>query len=93
MNITVNGAGIDKAIIKHQNFKFVKEVEMEEYGVRITLYPYRHNYATTQVIYTKLVVDEMSIYDTLEEMSRALSDWIENETTECERIFAELTSI
>ena len=35
----------------------------------------------------------MSIYDTLEEMSRALSDWIENETTECERIFAELTSI
>ena len=38
MNITVNGAGIDKAIIKHQNFKFVKEVEMEEYGVRITLY-------------------------------------------------------
>lgn len=35
MNITVNGAGIDKAIIKHQNFKFVKEVEMEEYGVKL----------------------------------------------------------
>lgn len=86
----------DNEIMKfeYKGFKFEKIIEMEELGVRFTVRPYLKNYAATKPIFTILIVDESYLYNDLaSDMTHALNEWIENETSELDKIFAYLKEV
>lgn len=86
----------DNEVIKfeYHGFKFEKIIEMEEIGVRFTVRPYLKNYAATKPIYSILIADESYLYDNvINDMTHAINEWIENETSELDKVFAYLKEI
>lgn len=75
--------------IVFRGFNFLKIVEKEELGVRLTVSPL---WDKDDVIYTCLIVDESYLYDLSEMINHELSMWIDENTSEIERIFAQLTN-
>lgn len=73
---------------KYKGFDFLKVVEKKEIGVSLTITPLLDK---EDVIYTCLIVDESYLYDLAEVIDNELTMWINNNTNELERIFAQLT--
>lgn len=73
---------------KYKGFDFLKAVEKKESGVLLTITPILDK---DEVIYSCLIVDESYLYDLAEVIDNELAMWINNNTSEIERIFAQLT--
>ena len=73
-----------------KGFNFLKIVEIEDIGVRFKISPI---WDKDDVIYTCLIVDESYLFDLSEVIEHELSMWINDNTSEIERIFAQLTNI
>lgn len=75
--------------INHRGFDFVKDVELTEYGVQFTVSPVNSN----EVIYHRLIVDGMFIDDLLIDLEQELNVWIDENTSENERLFVRLKAL
>ncbi|MFC6402912.1 DUF1108 family protein [Mammaliicoccus sciuri] len=76
-----------EVVMKYKGFDFLKIVEKEELGVLLKISPL---WDKEDVIYTCLIVDESYLYDLAEMIEHELSMWIDENTSEIERIFAQL---
>lgn len=74
---------------KQQGFNFMMKLEMQGTGVNVIVTPYQNN----DIIYELLIYD-MDYLPTFEhELSIALDRWIEDNTTEQDKIMAYLSSV
>ncbi|NMK92034.1 hypothetical protein [Staphylococcus capitis] len=75
--------------INHRGFDFVKDIELTDNGVRFTISPVNSN----EVIYYRLIVDEMFLDDLVIDLERELDIWIDENTGEFERLFVKLKAL
>lgn len=75
-----------QSYIKYRGFDFVKYVELLETGVRFKVMPIN----SEEIIYTCLIIDTMFLEDLELELENALDEWINETTSELERVFVKL---
>ncbi|MCQ9290662.1 DUF1108 family protein [Staphylococcus hyicus] len=74
---------------KQQGFNFLMKLEMEDTGVNVIITPYKNNW----IIY-ETTIHDLEFLSTFEhELFIALDRWIEDNTTEQDKIMAYLSSV
>lgn len=74
---------------KQQGFNFMMKLEMQGTGVNVIVTPYRNNW----IIYETLIHDLEELPTFEHELAIALDRWIEDNTTEQDKIMAYLSSV